>query len=381
MSAFIEQFNVRLLEEMRFWLRIMKEHALFIRLGLPCDETQLIRTAQDFESRFAALEEQVLGFCPRQRQALAREVLNLTLQFIRFKTCILDRLITCSLGGSLFPLLIDHIRREAIRFAENIMRSLRDDVINPTEKLIEDEAFWLRIMADHAKFIAHLLDPSERKFIQQSRLLSDTFDVMRCHIEDFESMLEITPRPIPSLVRFAGETLDAGRDIRDFKRAATQLLCECKVLSIIPPLLADHLRREADKFIQDIKVDLAALGPTVPCPGQPIPPCPGQPMPPCPGPVAPAPGFPCPPVPPCPSPMPPCPGQPTPPCPGLGDTPVADPVESTPAIEPLNQETADTILAESESAENDLAVPPQPLYRPRKTILQPDRAIVKIQFK
>lgn len=298
MIALSEQFNERLLEEMRFWLRIMKEHALFIRLGLPCDETQLIRTAQDFESRFAALEEQALSFCPPGNvQTLAREALNLTLQFIRFKTLILDRLITCTLGGSLFPLLIDHTRREAIRFSENIMRLCAGQTVNPTEHLLEDEEFWLRIMADHAKFIAHLLDPSERQFIQQSRLLSDTFDVMRCHIEDFESMLEITPRPIPSLVRFAGETIEAGKDIRDFKKAAEELISQCKVLSIIPPLLADHVRREAEKFIRDIKADLAALGPVpspVPCPGQLILPCPGQPMPPCPCPGAPAPGFPCP---------------------------------------------------------------------------------------
>ena len=26
------------LRQNKFWLRIMKEHALFIRLGLPCDE-------------------------------------------------------------------------------------------------------------------------------------------------------------------------------------------------------------------------------------------------------------------------------------------------------------------------------------------------------
>jgi len=359
-------FNERLLNEMRFWLRIMKEHAIFLRLGLPCNETQLIKTAQDFESSFAKLEERVNTFCPTADvKALAQEALNITLQFIRFKTSILDRLITCNLGGALLPLLVDHIRREAIRFSENIMRLCRGETLNPTEKLIEDEEFWLRIMADHAKFIAHLLDPSERKFINQSYLLSDTFDRLRCHIEDFESILEITPRPIPSLLRFAGETLEAGKDIRDFKKAAEQLISECKILSIIPPLLADHVLREAERFIMEVTSDLSALGP-VSTPG----PCPG-PMPPCPGPVSPAPGFPCPgpmfppPGMPCPGPMIPCPRQ----------------VDCVPEIEPLNEDTVDTISAEIVSDENDFIAEPQPIYRPRKTFIQPDKAIVKIKFK
>ena len=56
--------NQRLLNELQFWLRIMKEHSLFLRLGFPCNETQLIQMAQNFESRFAQLEQKV--YVPKQ---------------------------------------------------------------------------------------------------------------------------------------------------------------------------------------------------------------------------------------------------------------------------------------------------------------------------
>ena len=144
--------------------------------------------------------------------------------------------------------MVDHIRREAIRFAANIIRLCRGELMSPTEELINDEVFWLRIMADHSKFIMHLLDPSERKFVCQAQMFSDTFDSLRFQAEDFDSILEITPRPIPSLLRFTKDVIEAGTDIRNFKATATKLITECKILSIIPPLLADHVRREAERF-------------------------------------------------------------------------------------------------------------------------------------
>ena len=259
----MSNINCQLLSELQFWLRIMKEHALFLRMGFPCNETQLIQTAQYFESLFAKLEEQSLGLCPDGNiDALAGESQTAVIEFIKFKTLVLDRLIECNLGGANLPLLVDHIRREAIRFAVNITRLRRGQLMNPTEKLIQDEVFWLRIMADHAKFILHLLDPSERKLINQSHMFSDTFESYRCHAEDFDSILEITPRPIPSLIRFTEEALEEGRKIRDFKATATRLLTECKILSIIPPLLADHVRREAERYILDIELDLQAINQT-----------------------------------------------------------------------------------------------------------------------
>ena len=47
------------LQEIRFWITIMKEHALFIRVSLPCDRTSLIEEAQYFFELFKGLEERV----------------------------------------------------------------------------------------------------------------------------------------------------------------------------------------------------------------------------------------------------------------------------------------------------------------------------------
>ena len=41
----------------------MKEHSLFIKLGLPCDQERLITEAEKFYNLFADLEKRVHGEC------------------------------------------------------------------------------------------------------------------------------------------------------------------------------------------------------------------------------------------------------------------------------------------------------------------------------
>jgi hypothetical protein len=58
-------------------------------------------------------------------------------------------------------------------------------------------------MADHAKFILHLLDPSERQFIEQANSFSVLFDQKRLQALDLKSMLEPNFPVYPILKRFS----------------------------------------------------------------------------------------------------------------------------------------------------------------------------------
>ena len=53
----------------------------------------------------------------------------------------------------------------------------------------------------------------------------------------------------------------ATADIRDFKQTALQLIEACKILSIISPLLADHVLREAEMALMDLKIIQAKIKP------------------------------------------------------------------------------------------------------------------------
>jgi len=268
-----------------FWLRILKEHSIFIRLGLPCNEKALIAESEKLENAFDRLlnKAKMISRCPTVDEVmkLNHEAILLTTAIIDFKSRILKLIVCCNMtGGFNHPLLIDHIRREAIFFCASLIRLQRGIKVDPTEKLIQQELFWLRIMADHSKFILSYLDQSERRFIQIAGQFSERFDQLRLHAQDFETMLVPQdfensflddtdeyinrpkvfgaglPRPfsIGSLERFTKEVIDATKELRDFKATARELIENCQVLSIISPLLADHVLREAIRAIEDITI-------------------------------------------------------------------------------------------------------------------------------
>ena len=249
-----------------FWLRIMMEHALFMRLAFACLNIELINEAQQYEQAYAKLLNQAraVSNAPTEQnvRSLNQASIDLTRSFTCFKTMVLDRIITCGpakIGGYNFPLLIDHIRREALAFISRL-NALQTGRMEPLAlTIVRDQTFWHRIMADHAKFILHLLDPSERQFVEQANSFSVLFDQKRLQALDLKSMLEPNFPVYPILKRFTKESLRVAMQIRDFKSAATELIGDCELLSVIPELLADHVRREADRFAQTMERRLNEL--------------------------------------------------------------------------------------------------------------------------
>ncbi|HEY0827496.1 MAG TPA: DUF2935 domain-containing protein, partial [Bacilli bacterium] len=73
-----DEFVARSLDEVRFWSRIMKEHALFLKLGFRCDDKQLIHEAERFFAVFEGIEKQAHSFTantePQQITQFNREV-------------------------------------------------------------------------------------------------------------------------------------------------------------------------------------------------------------------------------------------------------------------------------------------------------------------
>lgn len=249
-----------------FWLRIMMEHALFMRLGFACINVDLINEAQQYEQAYSEQLNQAraVASAPTEQsvRTLNQTSIELTKSFACFKTMVLDRIITCGpakIGGYNFPLLIDHVRREAVAFVSRL-EALQTGRVEPLAlTIVRDQTFWHRIMADHAKFILHLLDPSERDFVEQANNFSLLFDNKRLQALDLKSMLEPNFAVYPILRRFTRDSLTAATRIRDFKAAATKLIADCELLSVIPELLADHVRREAEMFVETMERRLNEL--------------------------------------------------------------------------------------------------------------------------
>ena len=257
-----DPFVRRSLEEIRFWSRIMKEHSLFLKLGFHCDDRLLIQEADRFYDIFEHIENQALSFTIDEDPQRIFEFNNIVHQAAShiwsFKRKVLGLIIRCQIGGNNFPLLVDHVSREAAYFMKRL-EQLNTGTLDPLpDAVINENVFFLRIMADHAKFINHLLDPSERKLVEQAREFSHDFDQLLFQAIDLDSMRPQSQTQ-PLLDQFVDQNRVSVRQLRNFKKTARDLIEACKIKSLIPPLLADHVFREASHFLEILDAFDAAL--------------------------------------------------------------------------------------------------------------------------
>ncbi|MDO4317993.1 MAG: DUF2935 domain-containing protein [Lachnospiraceae bacterium] len=293
-----QEYIVDSLEEHLFFARIMKEHAFFLKVGFLPPNAELAREAErllrSFEamlSRTISLSDCVVRGCvlesgeivtvftdraeqqtqrltgtPINRsltaramglrachcggnscvsQGLAREVrrlnqdgLRLVNAIIGFKERVLRGVRSCDLFTVNYPLLIEHILREARLYRSQLMR-LEGEEECSREELRGSELFWNQIMMEHALFIRGLLDPDEEELVCTA---NDFAKEYRCLLE---ASAAANDRMISD-----GNSLALTRKFRDFKRAGVEGIEACRIRSLILPLLADHVLREANHYIR-----------------------------------------------------------------------------------------------------------------------------------
>lgn len=294
-----QQYIVDSLEQHLFFARIMKEHAFFLKVGLLPPNADLAREGECLLRRFEWLLSRAISLsdrvvrsrvldsgevfteftdraeCQTQRlsgtflnrgltarakrlkgrgcdedlcvpRGLARQVrqlnrdaLTLVGQLINFKERLLRGIASCRLFTVNYSLLIEHILREARLYRAHLMR-LEGMSDCGCQELRDSELFWNQIMMEHALFIRGLLDPTEEELIQTA----DRF------AGDYRRLLEAAGAANNRMMCSNSNVLSLTEQFRDFKRTGAKGIQECQIRSIILPLLADHVLREANHYIR-----------------------------------------------------------------------------------------------------------------------------------
>ena len=173
---------------------------------------------------------------------LNQKAMGLLADLIRFKSTILANVLSCKMFTVNYPLLIDHILREARFYLRSIQRLQKREDLNAQKESFEQEYFWNRIMAEHSKFIRGLLDPTENELIKTANNFGNEFDQLT---NDAKQAMD---RTLPNK-KVTEDSLKATKDIREFNTQGTKGLIECKIKSIIIPLLGDHVLRESNHYL------------------------------------------------------------------------------------------------------------------------------------
>lgn len=278
-----------------FFDRIMKEHSLFLETAFVNDDKELRKIASDFQKIFSDTLRNVINLAnknisdsfinsnemvtentleaEKKTQNLSNIKIDTTLtldelklksgneniseqlinqisninkrtlpviqNLIYFKNDILNNVLSCKLYTTNYPLLIKHIMSEAKMYYDLLNKVERRE--NFTKNYIyEQELFWNNIMMEHAEFIRGLLDPSEKDLILTADKYAYEYEqIIKNHSDN---PLEINNISLNQTINF-----------RNFKLSGEEGILNCKIKSIIIPLLADHVVREANHFIRILK--------------------------------------------------------------------------------------------------------------------------------
>jgi len=167
---------------------------------------------------------------------LNQRSISLLERVISFKKRILSLDNECKIFIFLYNELLDHIIHEAEYYLE-LLKALQKKEL-PQKNLCGELNFWNHIMAEHAMFIDGMLDPSERSLKENAMSFA----------EDYEKLVRECTRTAENQIK--RESLQLTGGFRNFKRAGTEGILGCKIKSIIPPLLGDHVLREANHYLR-----------------------------------------------------------------------------------------------------------------------------------
>ncbi|MGN1379711.1 MAG: DUF2935 domain-containing protein [Bacilli bacterium] len=278
-----------------FFDRIMKEHSLFLSSSFTEKDNELKKIANNFQKTFSNILERIITLSDGNISAdllnsneivtkytkdaenktrnltkidintnitekeeklrsgevivneqlmnnislINRQTLPVIQKLIEFKTDILNKILSCKMYTTNYPLLITHIKNEA-KMYYNLLTRIEEKAPFTNNYIYEQEIFWNNIMMEHALFIRGLLDPSENELV----LTADSY------AKKYQSILKnYIKNPIDLTIASLKETIN----FREFKIAGEEGILSCKIKSVIIPLLADHVVREANHFIRILK--------------------------------------------------------------------------------------------------------------------------------
>lgn len=290
-----EEYIRKSIELHLFFDRIMKEHSFFLEAAFLDKDKELKKVANDFQRMFSSILKEVVsisnGNVSRELlesdeivtdntlraekmssnlsginidttiteierslrsgrielnsnlesriSSINKKTLPMIANLIYFKEELLKQVLSCNLFTNNYPLLLTHITNEAKMYYK-LLKKVEDRNEFSEDFINEQELFWDDKMKEHAEFIRGLLDPTEEGLIDTANGFANDYKDIIDRYSDNPNLLLNT-------------SLKKTLEFKDFKIAGVEGILNCEIKSIIIPLLADHVLREANHFLRLLK--------------------------------------------------------------------------------------------------------------------------------
>lgn len=244
--------NIR--NEIEFWTRIMREHAMFQYASLAPTETDVINAAYSFINLFERLH---LENNSRQENNLnlIRNNKAAVIQFIEFKRRLLYGLMTCNLQLRMTPSFLNHMINEALEFLNVLNLYDQTTPYNQTLENLRIHKVWLPDASGHAGAVAAELDAIESEHVSLANEFAEKFDKLFKKAFEMYTMYERTGLENGALHTLNLQVITAMTDFIQFLENIEEHREDCTLLSsgTFSSEMPRHMMLEEGYYIYKIR--------------------------------------------------------------------------------------------------------------------------------
>ncbi len=234
--------------EHQFWLRVLGDHSQFIHDSLYPSEKEDIAKATQFIHIF----DQLLAQVKQQNQstliAFTNEVEEPVNQLKAFKLSIIRRHITGEMKIHLTPSFVNHMVNELEEY-QRIIGYLKHGKNPPVFHELHHHLLWLLDASGHAGAIDDRLDGVERRLKEKSQTFTKHFDHFYLKAVELTGFLRTNVHKFPSLAKFTKDVEIEMNLFKTFLHELEEMELNAESLSILSPLMADHMSREEQYYL------------------------------------------------------------------------------------------------------------------------------------
>ncbi|PID21812.1 hypothetical protein CSV61_08690 [Sporosarcina sp. P3] len=238
--------------ELRFWSRILGDHARFIHDSLAPDEVENIKTASYHIQLFDGLLAKAKGGRDTQSlQAVAQEALQACEETRQFKLLLIEQHLVGNIKISLPPSFINHMVNEveeAIRLLTCFAKGEKPPTVHP----LHHDLLWLLDAAGHAGALDANLDRVEKKLKKKSEKFTKEWEAFYLKAIEMAGFLRTNILKFPALTKFHQDINLEMTIFTAFLKELEEMGLKKETLGTLTPLMADHMAREETYYLMKL---------------------------------------------------------------------------------------------------------------------------------
>ena len=255
----------RALYESNFWLGILTDHTVFMFNSFSPKEKEDIQRTMAFNRSFEDLHNQVKALIDSSSiketdiEAIIMRSYNLTCDFLLYQQHILYKRLKYEVALEMTPTFLEHMIREGkeflrqLRYLGDCMKLTLPHELLPVRLSMHQHKLWLPDAAGHAAFIQEGLDMTEKELLEIARAFQKDFEGLFFKAYELKGMLDPEYPDIPAVVYMNEQAVEKTTCFVQYLARIKNLVEEKKVLSVIEPLVPDHMMREEAYYLSKLK--------------------------------------------------------------------------------------------------------------------------------